>query len=74
MSSVTATTPQGAQPLATTVPAAVAFFAADFARLLAGEPSADRRALRGAILRRLLTRPLSFVYPVAAPPGSALSA
>ncbi len=39
-----------------------------------GLAAPDRRALRGAILRRLLTRPLSFVYPVAAPPGSALSA
>ena len=46
MSSATETTTPSAQALATTVPAAVAFFAADFARLQAEEPAAHRRALR----------------------------
>ncbi len=46
MSSATETTTPSAQPLATAVPAAVAFFAADFARLQAAEPSARRLALR----------------------------
>ncbi len=46
MSATTETTTPGAPALATSAPAAVAFFAADFARLRAEESSAHRRALR----------------------------
>ena len=46
MSSATEITPAGTSAPATTLPAAVEFFAADFARLQAAETSAHRRALR----------------------------
>ena len=46
MSSATEITPAGTPAPATTLPAAVEFFAADFARLQAAETSAHRRALR----------------------------